>query len=178
MSRDLQQFYSFLSDELKCDSDGKYVIREKSQSEIKHITIKKGKCFVLKQNDGFKAGLFKNSIYSCDFILMSDNEVFFVELKSNSTSTKYIDDENPFDKALKQCRSSEMLFDYLCDVYNHQNNKDLEFKERKFIYLFPQRANERKTSTNLRKRNSRLKEKAVECDNNGYLELELKDLKL
>lgn len=178
MKKYLQNFYSFLSEELKCENNGVYVIKEKEGSTFRHIAIKKyGNFFVLKQKDGFKAGLFKDAILSCDFIAVIDDEVFFVELKSNSASTEYINDENPLEKALRQCKGSEILFDYLCDVYNYQNNKILEFKERKFIYLFPQRANKRKASTNLRRRNLSLKEKAVKCDTNGYLELDLQFFK-
>ncbi|MDY4446475.1 hypothetical protein, partial [Campylobacter sp.] len=83
MKKDLQDFYSFLSEELKCENNGVYVIKEKEGSTFRHIAMKKyGNFFVLKQEDGFKAGLFKNAISSCDFIVFDDSKVFFVELKS------------------------------------------------------------------------------------------------
>ena len=69
MKKDLQDFYSFLSEELKCENNGVYEIKEKKGSTFRHIVIKKyGNFFVLKQKDEFKAGLFKDAISSCDFI--------------------------------------------------------------------------------------------------------------
>ena len=58
MKKDLQDFYSFLSEELKCENNGVYEIKEKKGSTFRHIVIKKyGNFFVLKQKDGFKTGL-------------------------------------------------------------------------------------------------------------------------
>ena len=97
-----------------------------TDSTIRHITIKKyGNFFVLKQKDGFKTGLFKEAIYSCDFIVVSYDKVYFVELKSVSDNTKYNNDTNPLDKALEQCKSSQLLFDYLCSAYNLQKSVQL-----------------------------------------------------
>lgn len=166
MNKSLQDFYSFLSDELKCECDRNYVIKEKKGSVFRHINIKKdGKFFVLKQEDGFKAGLFKDAIFSCDFIVVSDDEVFFVELRSNNA-------KDTFDKALKQCQSSKILFHYLCNAYNLNKSKELDFKNKEqFICLYPQKANQQKTPTNLLKNNPQLKKIEIKCDKNGYLEL-------
>lgn len=173
MRKDLQDFYSFLSEELKCENNGFYVIKEKKDSTIRHITIKKyGNFFVLKQKDGFKTGLFKEAIYSCDFIVVSYDKVYFVELKSVSDNTKYNNDTNPLDKALEQCKSSQLLFDYLCSAYNLQKSVNLNFENKQFIYLYPGKAIEEKKSTNMNKKFP-LIPKAVECNNNGYIELDL-----
>lgn len=177
MKKDLKDFYSFLSEELKCENNGVYEIKEKKGSIFRHIAIKKyGNFFVLKQKDEFKAGLFKDAISSCDFIVFDDSEVFFVELKSNNT--EYKNDINPLDKASKQCESSKILFHYLCDAYNMKKSKKLDFKNKEqFICLCPQRANQQKTSTNLTKNNPKLIKIDIACDNNGYSELNLQSLK-
>lgn len=173
MRKDLQDFYSFLSKELKCENNGFYVIKEKKDSTIRHITIKKyGNFFVLKQNDEFKAGLFKDGIPSCDFIVVSYDKVYFVELKSVSDDTEYDNDEDPLDKALKQCKNSQLLFDYLYSAYNLQKSVNLNFENKQFIYLYPEKAIQEKKSTNMNK-NFPLIPKAVKFDNNGYIELDL-----
>ena len=96
MRKDLQDFYSFLSEELKCKAKNYYIIEEiDNKSRIKKVSIKqKENFFVLKQKDQFKAGLFKNAIQSCDFIVVSCDKVYFVELKSAPGDTEYDNDEN------------------------------------------------------------------------------------
>ncbi|MCR8678970.1 MULTISPECIES: hypothetical protein [Campylobacter] len=180
MKKELQNFYSFLSDNLKC-GDGKYYIIEEinNKSYIKKVSIEKnGSFFVLKQKDQFKAELFKNAIPSCDFIVVSDDKVYFVELKSTSGDKKDDDnktpnDETPRDKALKQCENSQLLFDYLYSAYNLQKSANLNFENKQFIYLYPKRAISEKSPTNMDTKNSSLIPKEVECDNNGCIELDL-----
>ncbi|ARR00984.1 hypothetical protein [Campylobacter porcelli] len=175
MKKELQNFYSFLSDNLKC-GDGKYYIIEEinNKSYIKKVSIEKnGSFFVLKQKDQFKAELFKDAIPSCDFIVVSYDKVYFVELKSTSGDTIYNNDENPRDKALKQCKNSQLLFDYLYSAYNLHKSANLNFENKQFIYLYPKRAISEKSPTNMDTKNSSLIPKEVECDNNGCIELDL-----
>ena len=64
MKKDLQNFYSFLSDNLKCEDGKYYIIKEiNNTSYIKKVSIKKnGSFFILKQKAPFKAELFKNKL--------------------------------------------------------------------------------------------------------------------
>lgn len=179
MRKDLQDFYSFLSEELKCKAKNYYIIEEiDNKSRIKKVSIKqKENFFVLKQKDQFKAGLFKNAIQSCDFIVVSCDKVYFVELKSAPGDTEYDNDENPLDKALKQCKSSQLLFDYLCSAYNLQKSVNLNFENKQFIYLYPEKAIEEKKLTDTEMNMNPLIQIPVECDEDGYIELNLKFFK-
>ncbi len=151
----LQKFKKAIHSDLKAREEGNYLVvtEEGSGSKIKELKFNfknKDDALIIQQKDNeclaIKNLFNQQNLPSCDFIvLISKNKelnIYFCEIKS-------IINENNQKEAMKQIKSSEIFFNFLCKSYSFIYDKAFEIQQAKvkYIMLYPAPFSQKQEST-------------------------------